>query len=134
MIVPACSLVGRAQAEAIVGAPLIAEPEGDNSSCRYAWKASGTDYEQELTLAVTWRGGLGEMRQMQAAIGNAVSSLFSQGPTSPQPQTGPEGLDEYAETIIGVAAVRNDVLLSVETGGMNNDLAKSLVLAAAKKL
>ncbi|MEO9229022.1 MAG: hypothetical protein ABI216_08770 [Devosia sp.] len=134
VIVSACTLVGRAEAEAIVGAPLTAEPAGDDSSCRYAWKATGTDYEQELTLAVTWRGGLSEMRQTQAAIGNGLSFLTAQGLPADQQQGTGTGLDEYAESIVGVAAVHNDVLLSVETGGINNDLAKGFVLAASKRL
>jgi hypothetical protein len=133
-IVSACTLVGRGEAETIVGAPLTAEPEGDASSCRYAWKATGTDYEQELTLAVTWRGGLSEMRQTQAAIGNGLAFLTTQGLPADQQQGSGAGFDEYAESIIGVMAVRDDVLLSIETGGMNNDLAKSFILTAAKKL
>ena len=132
-IISACALVPRAEAETILGAKLTADPEGDESSCQYAWTATGTDFEQQFKLPVTWRGGLSEMRQTQAAIGQGLSFLNLEGLSADQ-QQGNDAFDEYAESIIGVMAVRKDVLLSIETGGMNNDLAKSFVVAAAKKL
>lgn len=133
-ITSVCSLVTRAEAETIVDAPLGADPKGDDSSCRYSWTAAGTDYEQELTLGVTWRGGLAAMRQAQAAIGQAMSFLSSEGLADQKQQSAGGLFDEHAESIIGVMAVRKDVLLSVEGGFMNNDLATAFIAAAAKKL
>jgi hypothetical protein len=133
-IVSACTLVSRAEAETIVGAPLAAEPAGSDSSCHYSWSPQGTDYKQDFTLAVTWRGGLAEMRQAQAAIGQALSFLTSQGLAEQNQQSGGKMFDEHAESLIGVMGVRKDVLLSIETGGMNNDFAAAFIAAAAKKL
>jgi len=133
-IVSACDLVPRAEAEAIVGGPLAADPRGNESSCNYAWVAPGTDYQQQMTLAVTWRGGLSEMRTAQAAMGQALNFMATQGLASDQKQqsgTGP--FDEEASSMIGVMGVRKDVLLSIETSGTGNDIATAFIAAAAKK-
>jgi hypothetical protein len=133
--VSACALVTRSEAEAIIGGVVTQTPEGNDTSCHFSWRASGADYDEELTLSVTWRGGLGEMRQAQAAIGQALAFLTAEGLATIQSQKSNEELfDERAESLIGLMAVRKDVLLSIETGGMNNDLASGLITAAAKKL
>ena len=132
---PGCDLVSKSEAEAIVGAPLAPDPQGSETSCRYVWSPAGADYTEQLTLSITWRGGLAEMRQAQAAIGQALTFMDSQGLTTEQTQeSGGNLFDEQAESLIGVMAVRKDVLLSIETGGMNNDLATAFIAAAAEKL
>lgn len=132
---PACALVTRPEAEAIVGAPLSDDPQGDNSSCQYSWSPVGADYTEQLTLNVTWRDGLSEMRQTQAAMGQALSFMNAEGLAADQAQHGGDGLfDEQASSFIGVMAVRKDVLLNIETGGMNNDPASAFIATAASKL
>lgn len=134
-IVPACDLVPRDEAETILGGPLAADPEGDESSCNYVWVASGTDYQQAMTLMVTWRGGLSEMRLTQSQMGQALEFITKEGFSADQSQQSDAGpFDETATSMLGVMGVRKDVLLSVETGGMGNDLATALIAAAAKKL
>lgn len=134
-IVSACDLVPRAEAEVLVGAPLSTDPEGSEYSCTFVWSPTGADYEEQLTLNVTWRGGLSEMRLMQSAIGQALSFMESEGLPTDQTQEGGTGpFDEEASSMIGVLAVRKDVLLSVETGGTGNDLASAFIAAAANKL
>lgn len=134
-IVSACDLVPRAEAEAIIGGPLATDPQGDEASCDYAWVAPGTGSQQQMTLSVTWRGGLSEMRTTLAQMGQALKFIASQGLSSDQKQqsgTGP--FDEEASSMIGVMGVRKDVLLSIETGGTGNDIASAFIAAAAKEL
>ena len=132
---PGCDLVSRSEAEAIVGAPLSADPQGSEASCSYVWSPAGSDYTDELTLSITWRGGLAEMRQAQAAIGQALSFMTSEGLVADQAQqSGGDLFDERADSFIAIMAVRKDVLLSIETGGTNNDLATAFIAAAAKNL
>ena len=134
VITSACSLVTRSEAEALVGAPLLADPEGDESGCTYVWTPAGGDYQQQISLLVTWRGGLGEMRATQAAIGVGLDMLADQGLdlTQDKGQAGPL-FDAYSTSIIGVMAVRKDVLFSIESGPMS-DLAAQFIAAAAAKL
>lgn len=133
---PACDLLGRPEAEAILGAPLTADPQGSELSCNYVWTPVGADYTQQLTLNITWRGGLAEMRQAQFAIGQAMSFMAEQGLPANQvaPSTAGQLFDEEATSLVGVMAVRKDVLFNIETDFMNNDLALALITAAAKKL
>ena len=134
-IVSACDLVPRAEAETILGGPLAADPEGNEDSCDYAWVAKGTDYQQDMTLMVTWRGGLSEMRATQAQMGQALEFITAEGlPADQSQQSGVGPFDETASSMLGVMGVRKDVLLSVETGGTGNDLASAFIAAAAKKL
>lgn len=133
---PGCDLVTRVEAEAILGVPLSADPQGSDTSCQYVWSPAGSDYTEQLTLNITWRGGLAEMRQAQFAIGQAMSFMTDQGlPTDEQTQQGGDKLfDEQAVSLVGVMAVRKDVLLSIETSFTNNDIASALIAAAAESL
>lgn len=134
-VVAACDLVPRAEVETILGGPLVADPQGDENSCDYVWVATGTDYQQAMTLMVTWRGGLSEMRNTQAQMGQALSFITKEGFSADQSQQSDAGpFDETASSMLGVMGVRKDVLLSVETGGTGNDQASALIAAAAKKL
>jgi hypothetical protein len=130
----ACDLVSRTEAEAMVKEPLARDPDGDDTSCTYAWVPPGADYTEQFTLNVTWRSGLSEMRQAQAAIGQAMSFMGGEGLAVGQAEqmTEPQ-FDEQATSIVGVMAVRKDVLLSVESGPMNTDLALDFITVAAGK-
>ena len=132
-IASACTLVTRAEAEALVGAPLVAEPEGGESGCTYVWTPAGGDYQQQISLMVTWRGGFAEMRATQAAIGMGLDMLADQGLDLSQNQAAASPLfDAYSTSLIGVMAVRKDVLLSIESGPMSDMAAQFIATAAAK--
>lgn len=134
VVASACMLVTRAEAEAMIGAPLATDPEGDESSCHYAWTPPGADYQEEIKLMVTWRGGFGEMRTTQAAIGMSLDMLAEQGLDLDQDASAPSTLFEaYSKSIIGVMGVRKDVLLSIESGPMS-DMAEHFIAVAAAKL
>jgi hypothetical protein len=133
-VVSVCDLVPRAAAEAIVGTSLSAEPQGSESSCTYAWTPKDGGFDMEMKLTATWRGGFAEMRFALAAIGQATAAMDPEGLLPGATSSGGDAVfDEQAATIIGVMAVRKDVLLGVETGGMMNETALALMKAAAGK-
>ena len=133
-IVSVCTLVTRAEAEALVGAALLAEPQGGEGDCTYVWTPPGADYQEQIDLMVTWRGGLAEMRATQSAIGMGLDMLADQGLDLTQNQASAEPIfDEYSTSIIGVMAVRKDVLLRIESGPMS-DMAAQFIAVAARKL
>lgn len=132
---PVCDLVPRAAAEAIIGAPLAGDPVGDDSRCTYTFTAPSVGFEQEMELNVTWRGGFSEMRLIQSAMGQAFSMLQSEGlPIDDEAKRESAALDELSVNMIGVTAVKKDVMLSIETGGMGNDIAQALIEKAAAGL
>jgi hypothetical protein len=131
---PACQLLPRVEAEAVIGAPLSGEPAGDGNACTYAWTPPGEGYELQMTLNVTWRGGFSELRLTQAAMGQAFAFLEAEGLNVEQEQASSESLDEVTVNMIGVLAVKSDVMLSIETGGMGSDIARALVAKAASAL
>lgn len=132
-IASACTLVTRAEAEALVGAPLAADPEGGESGCTYVWTLAGADYQEQINLLVTWRGGFAEMRASQSAIGMGLDMLAEQGLDLKQDTAAKNPLFEsYSTSIIGVMGVRKDVLLSIESGPMSDMAAQFIAAAAAK--
>ena len=132
-IASACTLVTRADAELLLDATLLQDPQGDESSCTYFWTPAGADYQEQIRLLVTWRGGFGEMRRAQAAIGMGLDMLADAGlDMTENSSTKEAGFDAYATSIIGVMAVRKDVMLSIESGPMTDLAAKFIAIAAAK--
>lgn len=131
---PVCELLTRAEAESIAGAPLLAEPAGNNNRCTYAWILPAEGYKYQITLSVTWHGGFSEMRMAQAAMGQAFSFLESEGLQLDQDQQASGAFDEEATNLVGVMVVKKDVLLSVETGGVGNDIAQAFIAKAASNL
>ncbi|MCE9522983.1 MAG: hypothetical protein K8S25_11215 [Alphaproteobacteria bacterium] len=129
---PACALLTRAEAEAIIGSPLSADPVGNEDACTYAWAKGGL--EQQIKLNVQWRGGFSEMRFAQAAMGQALSFMKSQGLDAAPEKGKSAALDEDVTNIVGVMAVKKDVLFSSETGPFMADLAHALIVKAASKL
>jgi hypothetical protein len=128
-----CELLTRADAEAIAGTALSSAPKGDNNSCTYSWKqADGT--ENDLKLAVTWRGGFGEYRLAQSAIGKSLEDFASQGVDLKMKQKATGLFDEESSSIIGEMAVKKDVMLTVETGAYSTDTSKAFMAKAAEKL
>ena len=133
VITSACDLITRAEAENLVGANLVTDPQGGESGCSYAWQPAGADYQEEIRLLVTWRDGFGELRRIKAAIGMGMDMLADEGLNLAQDATQETQLfDEYSVSIIGVMAVRKDVLLSIESGPMSDMAAKFIAVAASK--
>lgn len=133
-VTSACSLIARNEAEALVGAPLLTDPEGNENMCSYVWTPTGADYQMEIKLSVTWRGGLGEMRMIETAVGLGLGMFADLGPDLAENETAADPLfDDYSTSILGVLAVRKDVLLSIESGP-DSELAARFVAVAAAKL
>ncbi|MGD9535874.1 MAG: hypothetical protein AB7P52_02315 [Alphaproteobacteria bacterium] len=132
---PVCELVTRAEAEAIVGATLSAEPAGNDGSCTYVWVSPADNIDYEFELRTTWRRGFSEMRNTLAAIGQSMAMFEEQGLAFDAEQTSDGPLfDEFATNLIGTMAVRKDVFLSIESGPFMTELSTAFIKAAASKL
>jgi hypothetical protein len=128
-----CELLTRAEAEAIAKTTLSIVPRGDENSCTYSWtQADGT--ENDLKLAVSWRGGFGEFRLAQAAIGKSLDDFAAQGVDLKKEQKATGLFDEESSSLIGEMAVKRDVMLTVETGAYSTDVSKAFMAKAAEKL
>ena len=129
-----CDLVTQADAEAIVGTALLGRPEGNNDSCRYSWSTRG-GFNHEIKLMVDWQGGFGSMRTTNAMVGHASSVVGTDKLFGQTVQSGDKGAwDEFSSSIIGVAAVKSDVMVSVESGPLNQDIARAFVERAVLNL
>lgn len=121
---PVCDLVPRAQAEEIFGGALMESPAGDDTSCTYRGD------ELDLTLSVQWRDGFRDRQVIDATVGTTAS--FIGLPRSDEAEAGP--WDEYSSSIVGVMAVKRDVLVSVETGPFGQSTGRAFVERAIRNL
>jgi hypothetical protein len=129
-----CELLTRADAEAIAGVSLSQPPQGNTSSCTYAWPIDAQGSEYDLKLMVTWQDGFSEMRTTGAAIGNASTMLGMDRlkPSGAAQNGGP--WDDFSQSIIGVSAVKGDVMVSVEGGPVRQDVQRAFVEKAVVNL
>lgn len=129
-----CDLVTQADAEAIVGTTLLKQPEGNNDSCTYSWPTRG-GFNHDIKLMVDWQGGFGSMRTINAMVGNASSVIGTDKLFGQTASVGDKGTwDEFSSSIIGVTAVKNDVMVSVESGPLNQDTARGFIERAVLNL
>lgn len=129
----ACDLLERADAERLLGGPLFQDPEGQEDRCTYVWTPAGADYQEQIKLTVTWRGGFSEFRNTQSAVGQGFAMVTDTPLDGGSTDEGrPPVFDAYSTSIIGVMGVRKDVLLSIESGPMSDTAAKVLAAAAEK--
>ena len=130
-----CDLLTAADAEAIAGVPLLQPPMGTKDSCHYTWPLNAHGSAYELDLKVTWHEGYSEMRTTSAAVGNASSMLGManlQGKAAANQDSGP--WDEFFRSIIGVSAVKGDIMVSVEGGPIRQDIQRAFVQKAILNL
>ncbi len=130
-----CDLVTRADAEAIAGKPLSLPPKGDEGGCTYQWPLDNQGSLYDLKLMVQWSDGFHDMRQVSSMVGQASSMMGMNklaGAQSADKNAGP--WDEYSQSIIGVMAVTNDVLVSIESGPFQRDIARAFVERAVVNL
>lgn len=123
-----CALVSQADAEAIAGTTLSAPPHGDTGACTYEWPLDANGMRYTLKLLVQWKDGFHDMRQVSSILGNASSMLgFNEisGQAAVKGNDGP--WDEYSKSIVGVMAVKSDVMASVESGPFRQDIARAFV-------
>ena len=132
-----CSLVSRAEAEAVMEAPLAKDPEVDGDTCTYV--ATGN---WAIPLKVRWRDGNPEFRE-HAALVAGMSKLFARGGDTGQdrkesapPDPALAGPWEAAQNAAGEFwAVKNDILLKADSrGARKQEHARNLVAAAMSKL
>jgi hypothetical protein len=108
--------------------------KGSSISCHYIWPTNPQGSDYELSLIVKWQEGFSEMRTSSAAIGNASSMLGMEklGRARLGQDRGP--WDEFSQSIIGVSAVKGDVMISVEGGPMPQDVQRAFVEKAIVNL
>lgn len=133
-----CSLVSRAEAEAVMEAPLAKDPEVDGDTCTYV--ATGN---WAIPLKVRWRDGNPEFRE-HAALVAGMSKLFAGGgdasqdrkESAPPPDPALTGPWEAAQNAAGEFwAVKNDILIKADSrGARKQEHARNLVAAAMSKL
>jgi hypothetical protein len=129
-----CDLVTQADAEAIAGVALLAPPKGDVESCLYVWPLDAGGSRHSVKLMVQWTDGFHEMRLVSSMTGQAslMIGLGKPGGEALAGNTGP--WDEFSQSIIGVMAVKSDVLASVESGPYRQDIARAFVEKAVVNL
>lgn len=161
--VPACTLVSRAEAEAIVG-PLLAEPKSsvDGKSCTYRFNiaaaktgpiAEAPEMLKELMssvagakggyaagpldaeLTILWSGGFRQLASNLAIGGSMESQMNSPGVEAPPPLAPDEGgWSEANQTSLAFVAVKKDVAITVPTALLPAEAVKTLRRLAAKAL
>lgn len=140
-----CELVTRADAEALTGKTLAAEPAGDEDHCFYQIPLDIPDATLDLDLMVQWRNGFREMTVMQAAFNQGadmiMAAVFGQGNDSvdadtdnPASEQEPGPWDVYSQSIVGVAAVKSDVLVHVDNGPFMQEVSRAFVAKAIENL
>ena len=134
-----CSLVTRAEAEAVMEAPLAKDPAADGSKCTYV---SVGKFPWTIELNFRWRDGNPEFRE-RAAMVAGLGKVFAlhgdagqnkQEPVAPDPAlTGPweaaqDGGGEFW-------AVKNDVLVKADLRSAQKlEHVRNLVAAAMSKI
>jgi hypothetical protein len=138
-----CDLVTKADAEAIAGVALLAAPTGNEDSCSYEWPL-GTAGSFAIKLMVQWQGGFGAMRETHGMVSNATAmigadKMIGQAAAPVFSQAAATGADkgpwdEYSQSIIGVSAVKSDVMVSIEGGPFKRDVQRAFVEKAVLNL
>ena len=140
----ACTLVTRAEVEAIVG-PLSQDPSADDERCVYQHVIEGA-YGPTYVVKIRWTGGFSEFRN-----GNEMTESFTKNFTKAAPlSSGGKEAIESAMTggdldanpnwdvahfsIMGLSAVKKDVLISVDPQGAKSDDAVKLMEKLMSKL
>jgi hypothetical protein len=134
---PACQLVSRAEAEAVLG-PLLAEPSSDGNKCDYRFTLHGNDgksSERMVEIKVEWRGGYASLREQIQMAGQIMGSLTGLATKTPAeaPPKDPGPWEDSASTI-HFMAVKKDVLVSSDLRLAPAVLVKQLVAKAVEKI
>lgn len=140
-----CSFLTRAEAEAIIG-PLAADPKGDADSCEYDQKIDGSGrLPAQLVIRVDWIGGYQELRE-NISLRQGFVKGFTAGmphgkdvadalggsalPASPYWEVAYSGATRAG----GLGAVKNDVIIGVDTIGIPHDQTIKVLETAMSRL
>ncbi len=137
-----CSLVTRAEAEALLGR-LIAEPKAHGSACDYELPPQGI--RQVYELHIDWSGGFAQFhennallagftRGMTANVSGAGRGEIEQLLEGTEAPVGPEPWEAAHASITGIAAVKDDVMMSIDTRGVKAANAARLLQKAMSRL
>ncbi|MCB1698913.1 MAG: hypothetical protein KDI34_22040 [Halioglobus sp.] len=140
-----CELVTRADAEALTNKTLAAEPIGDQDHCFYQIPLDIPGATLDLDLIVQWRNGFREMTVMQTAFDQGadmiMAAAFGQSnetveadTDSPASEQEPGPWDVYSQSIVGVSAVKSDVLVHVDNGPFMQEVSNAFIAKAIDNL
>lgn len=138
-----CELVTRADAEALTKKTLIADPAGDEDHCLYQIPLDMPGSTLDIDLQVQWRNGFREMAVMQAAFDQGANLVMQAafgeskefvGSDNPAGEQEPGPWDVYAQSIVGISAVKSDVLLHIENGPFMQEVSSAFVVKAIENL
>jgi hypothetical protein len=140
-----CQLLSRAEAEAVVG-PLSGDPQSRNDTCVYPRTGAG-NMNQEIDVTVIWFGGYSKLRET-----NAIMKSFAKGfgagsgldPGAKQvvekaiggsaPGSNPAWEASGSSVAGGSAAVKRDVMISVDSLGLPPAQAQAVLAKAMSKI
>jgi hypothetical protein len=130
-----CELVTKADAEAIAGVALLAAPTGNPDSCSYEWPLDAAGSRFGVKLMVQWKGGFGAMREIHGMVSNASAMIDKAGVLGqPSLAVGQGPWDEFSQSIIGVSAVKSDVMVGIEGGPFKQDVQRAFIEKAVVNL
>ena len=117
---PVCSLLTRAEAEAVLG-PLTAEPTGSDRDCTWRYQRKGIDgklRDWPMEVNLRWRGGFADLRDSVQLAGKVMSSLVGGGASGGEaaaPESAKiEGPWDEAASTVDFMAVRKDVIVRID--------------------
>jgi hypothetical protein len=132
-----CSVLTRAEVEAIVGT-LATAPKADAQTCSYELPQLPGHPPRVYDLQFAWHDGNYELRQdlhaakmAGVALGSTAMQVTTQQQVPNAPDAGP--WERSAGAGPNFEAVKKDVMVKVNTFGVDTDNAKALVSAAMAK-
>lgn len=132
---PVCSLLTRAEAEALLG-PLNAEPTGSDRDCTWRYQRKGIDGKMRdwpMEVKLGWRGGFADLRDSVQLAGKVMSSLV--GGAGPSPEDAKiEGPWDEAAVAVDFMAVRKDVIVRIDLRIADQATAEKFAGAVLQKL
>lgn len=138
-VVDPCSLLSRAEAEAVVG-PLAGDPVSKSGMCTYQPQGHP---EQAFDLKVSWTGGFSDFREKSTLMQNfnkgfTVAALKAAGAqveaAAPRNETNPAWEISGPSIEPGWCAVQNDTLVTLNAMFMKHEQNVALLAQAMSKL
>jgi hypothetical protein len=78
--IPACNLIPRARAEAILGT-LTHDPKPDSTGTTCTYTVKGADGQVDYPLAITWRNGYKQLNSLKHGMSDIAGSMNASGRT-----------------------------------------------------
>ncbi len=135
---PTCSLLTRAEIEAIIG-PLLSAPEGDGTKCTFRYTLQGQDGKPRpwaMDVSVAWSGGYRIIREepiMAASVMKGLLGDQAKDPGDIKPVSIP-GPWEQAAVTMDFLAVKHDRLVRIDLRLTSRPVAEKVAAKLMEKL